>query len=286
MPEYAAKFRINGLLVSGIEMPEREEVDKDFAFRNLPSEPEAWIAFLRFKTKEKEEWFTSKAYSEAKKRLLNFISIHSVSKGFSATIDDLGVSQIRDGESLLDISPKWLTIEVKTFFPENGKQKVLQREYTALKKSIEMFKTNESILRNNPCLVNAIHYFWYSDLTERDEEKLIDLIISLETLYLTERLELAYRLSLRVASLIGHFYKDKTPEQIAMEIKALYNKRSRVVHGDPEEITSSEMSNLKDYACKSIQMFIKLSLTMNKRGILKLIDDSLFNEKIRDSLRG
>jgi hypothetical protein len=281
MPEYAAKFKISGLLVSGIEMPEREQVDKDFVFQRS-SEPESWIALLRVKTEEKEEWFTSKAYEEAKKRLLNFVCIHSIFRGFSAAIENMGVSEIKEGEPLDTSRLRLLTLKAKVTYPESEKPRVLQREYSALERSIEIFKANENALRSYPYLVNAIHYFFYSNLAERIEEKLIDLIISLEALYLTEKMELGYRLSLRVASSIGHLYNDRTMEQIAREIRDLYDKRSSIVHGDPEEITSDEVvSRLMDYTRKSIQMFVKLSPVKSKRDILKLLDDSLFNKSIR-----
>lgn len=285
MTEYAAMFEIKGLIATSIEVPDKGEIDQDFVFRKLSPEPESWIAVLRVRTKEKEDYFASEAYGEARERLRNFVCIHSVVHGYSASTKSLGVCEIEKDESLVTAKLRYLTLKASVYYPEEKKARVVKREHEAIKKSIEVFKTNENILRSSPYLMNAVHFFHYSNLTERIEEKLIDLVISLEALYLTERMELGYRLSLRVASLIGHLYNDRTVQQIAEEIRNLYDKRSSIVHGDPEKITNDEILRLESYVRRSIQMFLKLSATKSKSDVLKLVDASLFDDKIKEFLR-
>lgn len=281
MPEYVAKFRVEGLLVSGIEMPEKEEIDQDFVIFRLKNEPESGIALLRFQSEE--DYYVSNAYRKVKKRLLDFISINSVYRKSSAKTVSLGVQEIEKGDPLDASKLEYITLTSEVIYSAEQKPKVIQREYQGLKGSIEIFKMTENTLQNNAYLTNAIHYFYYSQAAERIEERLINLFVSLEALFLTERIELGYRLSLRVASLIRNFYIDRKPQEIAQEIRDLYGKRSALVHGDPLKITWDEMSRLEDYTSKSIQMFIKLSQRKSKIEILKLIDDSLFDERISES---
>jgi hypothetical protein len=202
--------------------------------------------------KENEDYFTSKAYSEARKRLRNFVCIHSVFQGFSARTKSLGVRKIKEGEALATADLRFMRTTSFVKYPEGMKTRVTKREHEALHRSIEVFKTNESNLRSSPYLRNAVNFFYYSDLADRIEERLINLAISLEALYLTEKMELGYRLSLRVALLIGHLYDDRTMKQIAQEVRDLYDKRSSVVHGDPEKITHDEILRLESFVRKSM----------------------------------
>jgi hypothetical protein len=286
MPEYAAMFEVKGLVATSIKVPENGEIDQNFVFKRWPKEVESWIAILRIRTKENEDYSTSKAYSEARKRLRDFVCIHSVFHGLSARTRSVGVIKIKEGEALATTKLKFLIIESSVKYPEKVKAEVAKSEHEALYKSIKVFRENEKSLRSHPYMRNAIDFFYHSDLADRIEERLINLAISLEALYLTEKMELGYRLSLRVALLIGHLYNDRTTKQIAQEVRDLYEKRSSVVHGDPEKITHDEIFRLESYVRRSIQMFLKLSVKQSKREILKSLDDSLFDSKLAESLRG
>lgn len=208
MSEYAAMFEVKGLVATSIEVPENGEIDRNFVFKRWAKEAESWIAILRVRTEENEDYSTSKAYSEARKRLRDFVCIHSVFHGLSARTRSLGVIKIKEGETLATTKLKFLIIESSVKYPVKIKAEVAKREYEALGKSIKVFTENEKTMRSNPYLRNAINFFYHSDLADRIEERLINLVISLEALYLTEKMELGYRLSLRVALLIGHLYKD------------------------------------------------------------------------------
>jgi len=64
-----------------------------------------------------------------------------------------------------------------------------------------------------------------------DEDRLIDQMIAFEALFLRERVELGYRLRLRVAAFLGGGAAAR--QVTAQEVKTAYDLRSRVVHGDP-----------------------------------------------------
>lgn len=281
-PECERWFKIDGLLISGIEIPKRVEVDQDFVLIRLHSDPESCIACLRLKTNEKVNLFATQENKNAEERILNFVAMHSLFTNFEPTLEKMGAASIEESKPLG--TSRILTAKMRAVIPEKKKPEILKREYTRLEKSIEFFKSNENIVRRNPYLMNALHYFYYGMVAERYEEKLINFTISLEALYMSEAQELGYRLSMRVTSLIGRHYNDRTLDQIAKEIKDLYNKRSRVVHGEQEKITSNEIWRLTDYTQRSLLNFLKLAHKTKKKEILGLLDAAILDEKSRDLL--
>lgn len=282
-PEWERRFKINGLLVSGVEIPERVEVDQDFVLIGLHSEPESCIACLRLKTSERVNLYATQESKNAEERTLNFVAMYSLFTYFEPTMEEMGAASIEKSKPLG--TSEMLTGRLRAVIPEEKKPEILKREHGRLEKSIEFFRLNETTVRKNSYLMNALHYFYYGMIAERHEEKLIDFMISLEALYMREIQELGYRLSLRVATLLGNHYKDKTSDQIAEEIRNLYNKRSRVVHGEPETIDSGEMSRLVDYTRRSLLAFFKLSPELEKRQILELLDAAIFEGESRELVK-
>lgn len=277
MPEYAATFQINGLIVTGLDFPERIEIDKDFIFEKSKKAPGSAIAALRFETEEKGGMF-SKEYMDAKNRLERFICLYSVFAGFSAEIVTLGTSQIEKGVEL-DLSKIKILIGEMTvkYASEEQKREHEKQAHNLIKTSVSEFQKYEKLIDQNRYLTNALNYFYYADSADRIEEEVINLAIALEALYLTSGMELSYRLSLRVASLLGKEYADKTKAQIAREIRDFYNKRSRIVHGETADINQEEVSTIRDYTRKSLQKFLDLSTKYNRSQILDSIDDALFD---------
>ena len=74
-----------------------------------------------------------------------------------------------------------------------------------------------------------IRYFNYAQTRERPEDKLIDYMIAFEGLFLKEKAELRYRLSLRVAAFLGENLDEK--REIFTLMKKAYDLRSNIVHG-------------------------------------------------------
>jgi len=124
------------------------------------------------------------------------------------------------------------------------------------------------------------------------EDKMIDYLISFEALYLQERRELTYRLSNRVAILLGK--KEKETEEIKQNIKKAYDLRIVIVHGKdfrPIKIEGKTIQTrdfafiIENYLRKSIRFFIELSKNYKKQeAIIKELDKSLLNTKIRKKL--
>jgi hypothetical protein len=282
-PEHERWFKINGLLISGIEAPKRVEVDQDFVLIGLQSEPESCIACLRLKTAERVHLFATQENKNAEERILNFVAMHSLFTNFEPTLEQMGAISIEKSKPLG--TSEIHGGKLRALIPEDKRPEILKREYSRLEKSIESFKSNESTVRKNPYLMNALHYFYYGLIAERYEEKLIDSVISLEALYMTDPQELGYRLSMRVASLIGWHYENRTLNQIAKETRNLYNKRSRVVHGEPETLGSVEISHLMDYNRRSLLAFLELSPKFRKEQIIEIVDDAILGVESRELLK-
>lgn len=117
-----------------------------------------------------------------------------------------------------------------------------------------------------------------SDLTER----LIFLSVSLEALYSREINELKYRYSHRAAILLGNDSNSRT--RIFNLVKAFYNQRSKVLHGNLKfRITSEEISAYNEVIRVSILRYI--SVHLKGRGeVITDLDELIFNEKGRAKL--
>lgn len=100
----------------------------------------------------------------------------------------------------------------------------------------------------------------------------LSLMIGLETMLNPGLGELRYRISRNTAVLLGK--KKAESEKIFVDIKDLYNKRSKLVHtGNNKEITKKDILKLRKYVRDSIVKVYDLSMgkdalcaTLNKRG--------------------
>jgi len=131
-------------------------------------------------------------------------------------------------------------------------------------------------------ILNAIDYYHRSLGDTNREEKLIDSMICLESLFSGGGGELRLRYSLRMAHLLGVLQKEKIPE-LFNNVYSLYDKRNKVVHGvegvklDDKEIWKFQ-KNLKE----SIKIFIHIETSKDK--FLKLLDESVYDVKKRRNL--
>jgi hypothetical protein len=124
--------------------------------------------------------------------------------------------------------------------------------------------------------------------TEDDslENKIIDYCISLEALYSNESNELTFKLSNRVAVLLGK--NDLERSEIKRLVKCAYTLRSSIVHGG--DITDSKqlrnftspqdfLAKVNQIVRKSILNFVNLTKNNNKNQIIDAIDRSLLSSK-------
>lgn len=155
-----------------------------------------------------------------------------------------------------------------------------------IKKTMAKYELVKSIfqVKKKAFLRNAIDYYHRSLGDSRLEEKLIDLMISLESLFSKkgEQQELRLRYSLRASFLLSVGQESELPN-IFRNVYELYKKRSKVVHGTRVvDLDRSKISILQKYVREAIQRFIHIE--MPKKAILELIDDSVYDEEKREQL--
>jgi len=104
----------------------------------------------------------------------------------------------------------------------------------------------------------AIEYFnksYIEPYTPRDS--FLDLMITLENLFLKKTSqELSYKLSMRMANILGEGQKDRI--NIFNFIKDAYNLRSKIVHGEKSnKLDNQKFLELRELARKSIIYFLE-----------------------------
>lgn len=283
MPVWDRYIAIEGMVISGMEFPQDYiEIDKNMIIKK--AKEGSCAVHLRIETEEGEELRTSRNAQNADERVLNFASLYALFSDRSVNIRSAGVATIGKCEQLGDF--KGLVVGVRAKYPPDVKTKRTEEERKIITDYIEYFKDHERTLINTPYLRNALHYFYYATRTQRVEDRLISLMISLESLFSREIQELSYRLGLRAASLICYMFEGKTPSDIFMDIRELYKKRNFVVHGREEvEVTHGDIQRLRDYIRKAIRAFLFLAQTMKKDDVLDLLDSSLVDEEKRTQVR-
>lgn len=100
----------------------------------------------------------------------------------------------------------------------------------------------------------------FRTIYERDkiEDRLIDLFIALESLFIKENIELSYRLALNIASYLANNSEER--KKIFDRVRRAYNFRSKIVHGNSDSIRKEELneiiSSIESYFRKSIQKIL------------------------------
>jgi len=283
LPIWDKRFIIDGMTIAGNPFPqERIEIDEDMVLTQVKGKPERWMAHIRVETKEGEEIFDSEGDKAAKERILDFVSAYALKTDHMPTIQDVGASEMKESDCLGG-DAKGIIISSETIWSEKDKKKDLE----SLVEAVDYFKSNEKIFRDKLWLKNALRYFYFAAMNERLEDKMINMITSLEALFFgkDERTELRYKLSLRAAALLGNVFYDRTTEKVFEDIKELYGKRCDVVHGSATKVTHNDIYKLKTYTDGAIKTFIQMSHNMSKKDILQLLNHSLVSKKSADKLR-
>lgn len=282
LPFWDRRFIIDGMTIQGNPFPQKRiEIDEDMVLTQVKEKPERWMAHIRVETKEDEEIFDSGADKAAKERILDFVSAYALKTGRTPTIQNAGASEIKESDCF-GSDTKYFTISSETIWSEKDKKKDLE----SLVEAVDYFKSNEKIFRDKFWLRNSLRYFYFAAINERLEDKLINMIVSLEALFFdsNERSELRYTLSLRAATLIGNVFCDK-PSQVFDDIYELYKKRCDVVHGTITEVTHGDIYKLETYTKRSIIALIQLSRKKSKKEILTLLNHCLVGKESAVKLR-
>jgi hypothetical protein len=97
-------------------------------------------------------------------------------------------------------------------------------------------------------------------------------MISLEALYKTEGGEVTEKLSKRCSALLGR--TDNTAVAVSQDIKDLYHKRSKILHGQPHlaHVKEVDVAKADLYAKASALAFLSLSAHYPHDEIIKNID--------------
>lgn len=287
MPIWDRCFVIDGMTITGIPFPqERIEIDENMVLKRVKGKPERCVAHIRVETKEGEELFASEGDKAAKERILDFVSAYSLKTYHTPTIQGAGASTMKESDRLGDAKGAIIGAITVTY-PEKDKKKHIERESRLLTEAVDYFKSNGKIFRDKSWLRNALRYFYFATMNERLEDKLINMITSLEALFFgkDDWGELRYKISVRAAALIGNVFDDKTTEEVFDDIKKLYGKRCDVVHGRVTKVTHDDIYKLMTYTKRSIKTFVQMSHIMSKEKILQLLDHCLVGKESADKLK-
>ena len=287
MPTWDRCFIIDGMTITGIPFPhERIEIDDNMVLMRVKGKPERCTAHIRVETKEEVDLLGSEGDKAAQERILDFVCTHALKTYHKPAIQDAGASTMKESDRLGD-GKRGIIGAITVTYPEEDKKKHIEKESGLLAEVIDYFKSVEKILIDKLWLRNVLRYFYFATVNKRLEDKLINMIVSLEGLFFGkgDRGELRYRLSLRVAALIGNVFDDKTTEEVFDDVKKLYNKRCDVVHGGVTKVTHDDIYKLKTYTARAIKTFVPMLRIKSKEEILQLLDHCLVGKESADKLR-
>lgn len=136
---------------------------------------------------------------------------------------------------------------------ESGEYLIKKNEVNELK---SFFK--EYIKKDFSGVDLAVEYFnksYIEPYTPRDS--LIDLMISLENLYLKgQNQELGYKLAMRVAFVLGQGFEER--KSILENVKEAYRLRSKIIHGEKHSKDYSGLfQTIRNYVKQSLKIFIE-----------------------------
>jgi Apea-like HEPN len=121
---------------------------------------------------------------------------------------------------------------------------------------------------------NALRRFSYASDRDRDDDRLVDLMIAAESIFLSdtgapqERGELRYRLALRAAFFIDA--PDSTRIAVFKHMKRAYDVRSAIVHGGGE-VGNDLLKSLKETPI-SLKEFVEVTRKLVRSAIKKRIE--------------
>ena len=116
-------------------------------------------------------------------------------------------------------------------------------------------------------VLEALRWFGHSKERHREEDRAIDIMTAAEGLFLDERQELGFRLSLRTA----HYCSRSTTERgkVFDHIKAAYKVRSKLVHGD----SSSDVR--KETGGRPLSKFTDQTESLLRGAIVRALEHGL-----------
>lgn len=153
-----------------------------------------------------------------------------------------------------------------------------------IKRTIAKYQSVKQIFEDDAKLFlrNAIDYFYHALNNIRPEERLIDLMIAMESLFSRQPQELRLRISLRAAFLLSIGKKNKRSD-IFKRIYDLYAIRSKIVHGIQKvDLPGQEFLSFINDVSEAINVFFYIR--KGKDEFLTLLDESVYDIKKRREL--
>lgn len=263
--------------VKGLIAPEKGVQLNDILIRGIPPSHDASVYF---KASTKNENERDKLRDELVDVLRNIAQVYGLMANTYVTVlsgssiakitaeRPFGSKDLRGGLSLIPI------------FDEERRNKNIP----VLEKTFMKYEAIKIIFqgKDKRFLKNAMDYYFRSLGDDLLEEKLIDLMISLESLFSKENDELGLRYSLRTAFLVSVGQEDQCPN-IFRNVQTLYGKRSKVVHGNEVvNLSFKEISTFQEYVREAIKRLLHIEMT--KQKFLELLDESVYDEKKRQLL--
>jgi hypothetical protein len=170
----------------------------------------------------------------------------------------------RDELAFIPLAGVMFTYGPDAGMPIFGGEYVITKEQT--RSFVSLYKTLSKKIESSGFLRRSLERFRLSYHDYHNEERIIDYIICLESLYLPRELqELSFKLALRVANLLNaEFGIDK--HKAYDDIYAAVRLRGAVVHGEEPKVQKiiqeygdmpSFVRVIEDYTRKSLRLFLK-----------------------------
>lgn len=114
------------------------------------------------------------------------------------------------------------------------------------------------------------------------KSEFLNLMICIESLYNKDPQEIRFRISTRIANLLGR--TEELRKKIYTDMLYLYKKRNDIIHGlKPVAVSNEDMQLLLTYSKTSLIAFLKLG--QKKKTILDEIDEVIFDNKKREQIQ-
>ena len=167
-------------------------------------------------------------------------------------------------------------------FFSNSRLKLTPKLYGELRSFYENFKETDLSKKEFKFLKMSIQRFESATLKKQVEDKIVDFMISLESLYTSGPGETRMKMANRISALLGD--TDEEKESIWCFINSAYNIRSGIVHGDG---IRSKVIMGKEFSLEGISSRLEEITRISIRKMLSLIkfyEGNRSNEKIVDDI--
>ena len=254
--------------IKGLIAPIEETIFKNILIKGIYPSDQAKVYFKIQFSNQTEKDKIADSLPKRLEKIAQFYALvtnrhFSISGGHSSTTIDekrpFGWDKLGEGLTFIPI------------YSDEDRQKKVPELQITLAKYHELNSILES--KKNSYLKNAIDYYYRSLEDGRLEKKLIDLMISLESLFSKETNELSLRYSLRASFFLSSKNINNRLE-IYNDIRSLYNNRSKVVHGTGNiKLDYGEIIRFQNYLKEAIKIFLYIG--KSKDQLLSLIDHSI-----------